>query len=207
MGTKEKILVAAAAAFADKGYHAATIRDICAGADVNVASVNYHFSSKSHLYEKVFEYLLLKTEKVNAGSINTNIDSEKAWRTEIKRFIHRMLKRCTSEDRFERYLYVLFAREEMNPSDNFPGIYKTLLASRLADIKTLFSYGDVENEIQLNICVLSIIAVLLNFSERRVLIRQFTGSDDFGRANFDLIADNIIDGITKTIKWKDRHGG
>ncbi|PID97194.1 MAG: TetR family transcriptional regulator [Actinomycetales bacterium] len=44
--TVGRLLSAAAAAFADKGYHATTTRDIASGADLSPAGVYVHFSSK-----------------------------------------------------------------------------------------------------------------------------------------------------------------
>ena len=47
---RERILLAAGREFAERGYDAATIRDICAAAAVNVAAVNYYFGDKQRLY-------------------------------------------------------------------------------------------------------------------------------------------------------------
>jgi len=47
---RERILEAAGPLFADRGYEKATIREICASADVNLAAVNYHFGGKEALY-------------------------------------------------------------------------------------------------------------------------------------------------------------
>jgi AcrR family transcriptional regulator len=48
--TRERLLMAAGRVFAEKGFEASTVREICAAADVNVASVNYYFGDKSQLY-------------------------------------------------------------------------------------------------------------------------------------------------------------
>ncbi|MFV0443027.1 MAG: TetR/AcrR family transcriptional regulator [Planctomycetaceae bacterium] len=55
--TRDKILQAAGPVFAELGLEKATVRDICASAEVNLASVNYHFGSKEQLYIEVVRYL------------------------------------------------------------------------------------------------------------------------------------------------------
>ena len=47
---RERILSAAGQEFAERGYEAATVRDICLAAGVNVAAVNYYFGDKRRLY-------------------------------------------------------------------------------------------------------------------------------------------------------------
>jgi AcrR family transcriptional regulator len=52
---RTRLLQAAGPVFADKGYHAATVRDICLAAGTNVASVNYHFGDKENLYAETIK--------------------------------------------------------------------------------------------------------------------------------------------------------
>jgi AcrR family transcriptional regulator len=52
--TKERILDTAERLFAERGYSATSLRAIIAEADVNLASVHYHFDSKEALLEAVF---------------------------------------------------------------------------------------------------------------------------------------------------------
>lgn len=51
--TKEKIISCARILFADHGFEGTSIRDIAKAADVNVASVNYHFSNKENLFSEI----------------------------------------------------------------------------------------------------------------------------------------------------------
>lgn len=53
--TKTQILRAAAELFAAKGYDSVSIKEICDRSDANIAAVHYHFGSKEHLYQAIFQ--------------------------------------------------------------------------------------------------------------------------------------------------------
>ncbi len=56
---RQAILAAAIGLFAEKGYRAATVRELCARAGgVNVSAVNYYFGGKEKLYAEVLRRLL-----------------------------------------------------------------------------------------------------------------------------------------------------
>lgn len=58
--TKQKILDAAEVLFAEQGFSETSLRLITSAADVNLASVNYHFGSKKDLIKAVMDrYLVL----------------------------------------------------------------------------------------------------------------------------------------------------
>ena len=52
--TKDRILYAAEALFAQQGFAATSLRQVTGRADVNIAAVNYHFGSKENLVNEVF---------------------------------------------------------------------------------------------------------------------------------------------------------
>jgi len=58
--TKERILAAAEAVFADYGFHRTTVREIVYKAGVNLAAVNYHFGGKEALYELALKNAVAK---------------------------------------------------------------------------------------------------------------------------------------------------
>ena len=51
--TKERLVSAAATLFAERGFHATSVRDIARRAGANVASGHYHYGSKKALYLEV----------------------------------------------------------------------------------------------------------------------------------------------------------
>jgi TetR/AcrR family transcriptional regulator, regulator of cefoperazone and chloramphenicol sensitivity len=54
--THLRLIEAAGAVFAEKGFRGAQVRDICRRARANVAAVNYHFRNKAGLYEAVLRH-------------------------------------------------------------------------------------------------------------------------------------------------------
>jgi AcrR family transcriptional regulator len=54
--TRTRILNVAGAAFAERGFQATTVRDICRVAEVNLAAVNYHFGDKERLYIEAIKH-------------------------------------------------------------------------------------------------------------------------------------------------------
>ncbi|MDF7801912.1 CerR family C-terminal domain-containing protein [Pontiellaceae bacterium B1224] len=59
--TKERLIQAAVVIFAEKGYHNATVAEICEAAEANIAAVNYHFGDKENLYRQVWAFLFEKS--------------------------------------------------------------------------------------------------------------------------------------------------
>lgn len=54
--TRQQLLEAAGQVFAEFGYRAATVREICLRAGANIASIHYHFGDKEKLYIEVLRY-------------------------------------------------------------------------------------------------------------------------------------------------------
>lgn len=77
--TKERILGAAEMLFAQHGFAGASLRQVTAAANVNLAAVNYHFGSKDKLIEEVFRRRLddLNSQRLAAlAQLNDDNDLE-----------------------------------------------------------------------------------------------------------------------------------
>lgn len=134
-GTRTKLLTAAVAVFAEKGYDGATTREICSRAGVNVALVNYHFGDKLELYREVIRYAIdaaAKMELINAA-LEQNADPCDALRQLIRGVIERL-----SETRNDFGLQLRLVLKEMTqPTPAFSNILDETLRPLYARLSVL----------------------------------------------------------------------
>ena len=62
---RQRLLHAAGAVFADRGFQAATVREITERARVNIAAVNYHFRDKAELYACALSEAQAKADRIS----------------------------------------------------------------------------------------------------------------------------------------------
>jgi len=106
------LLEVAGPVFADRGYRAATIREICAGARANVAAVNYHFGDKLGLYTEVLQ------QSVRAAQLKAVQDalSEDAPPEDILRALIRARLRSIAGEALPDWHSRLLAHELAQPT-------------------------------------------------------------------------------------------
>lgn len=67
---QDRLLDSAEELFCEHGFDGASIRDIAASADCNIASVNYYFGGKEKLYKEVWRRYLTTMRDIRISSIN-----------------------------------------------------------------------------------------------------------------------------------------
>jgi TetR/AcrR family transcriptional regulator, regulator of cefoperazone and chloramphenicol sensitivity len=95
-GTRTRLLDSAGEIFAELGYQAATVREICARAGVNIALVNYHFGDKLELYAEVLRHSIgASKNEIIQKAIESSAPPEEA----LRGLIEAMLQRVCRTDR------------------------------------------------------------------------------------------------------------
>ncbi len=90
--TQQRLLEAAGRIFAEKGFQAATVREICQEAGANIAAVNYYFRDKERLYiETVKNACLRRADDVPLPQWPEGTPAEVKLRDFIRVIVHRML--------------------------------------------------------------------------------------------------------------------
>lgn len=88
---KTRLLAAAGPVFAAHGFDGATVREICAAAEVNIASVGYYFGDKMGLYRQVIQDIRDSRARRFPAPDNTEKDPRRMLHGLVQTLLARML--------------------------------------------------------------------------------------------------------------------
>lgn len=108
---RERLLAAAAALFAERGFADAPVRDITRQAQCNVAAVNYYFGSKDQLYVAVFHKRLQELRERRITAMQALLEGpvpeiDEVLRTFAQAFVDPLIEGDTGRETLQ-----LFTRE------------------------------------------------------------------------------------------------
>jgi len=110
--TRWRLLQAAAEVFAEVGYHAATTREICKRAGVNLASIHYYYGDKAELYREVFRLPFLE----DCNTLVTMDIAQVSVREALAALYGWLFPPTAEEDPMLKLFMRLHAREDAEPS-------------------------------------------------------------------------------------------
>jgi AcrR family transcriptional regulator len=110
--TREKLLDVAGRIFADRGYQATTIREICLAASANVAAVNYHFGDKFGLYTEAVQQSVQAAE---LEAVQNALDQSASLEEILRGVIRARLRSICRGDRPDWHFRIL-AHELAQPT-------------------------------------------------------------------------------------------
>ena len=113
--TREAILAAAEAEFAEKGFELASAREICRRAKVNSALLSRYFGSKEALYrlaaKRLFGDLGAPLAKLADG-----VKDDATWRAAVREWVNDMLFMTLPTEKAQKLCAALFRHEVTRPT-------------------------------------------------------------------------------------------
>src|SRR5262245_16107260 len=109
--TKTRLLDAAGQIFADRGFEAATIREICQQANANIAAINYYFGDKEQLYVATLKH----AHACKAVGVPAMLPAGMKPEDKLRAFVAAMLQQIVFEET-PAWHATLILREMVNPT-------------------------------------------------------------------------------------------
>lgn len=189
-GTRQRLIDAAGAFFAEHGFRDATVRDICTAAGANIAAVNYHFGDKEGLYAAV----LRETHCAASAHYAADLEGDPGAGPEaqLAGFIHGFMRRLFDTGR-PAWHSKLMAREMVEPSpvldemirESFTPIWECLRAI----VRALL--GSEATDEAVRSCAASVMGQCLHYKHAGHVIRRLSPELSFTAADIERLALHI----------------
>ncbi|MCG3147309.1 MAG: hypothetical protein PCFJNLEI_00748 [Verrucomicrobiae bacterium] len=187
--TRVRLLNAAGEIFAERGFRAATIRDICERAKANIAAAHYHFGDKAELYLAVLKWC--STEALKKYPPTLDLPATAPAAEQLHAFVRSFLFRIADKGRPEWYGR-LMAHEVAEPTAAMnvliDEVFRPLLERLEVIIRELTGLTDARI---VQACIRSVIGQCLHYYHARPVIQRLDPTQTFEPADLDQIAQHI----------------
>jgi TetR/AcrR family transcriptional regulator, regulator of cefoperazone and chloramphenicol sensitivity len=186
--TRSRLIDAAGEIFAEKGFEPASVREICARAEANLAAINYHFGDKEGLY----------TEVVRAASCASSEENDFRWppgtppEDKLRDVIRSRLSALLSPNlpRWADHIMVRAMAEPTKATENF--IVQSLRPKfQLMEqvLSELVPPGTSTSD--LHLAAMSVIAQCLHFRIQATITRLIVGEEEYRNFTVERLADHV----------------
>lgn len=188
--TRRQLLEAAGEVFAEVGFRAATVRQICQRANANIAAVNYHFGDKEELYRAVLK------DSYHAAIAKYPPDFGLPPRAtpeqRLRAFIHSFLLRVFSDAPSARH-GKLMAREMIEPTGALDSIVKDGIRPMSAVMMSIVDdlLGRKTSEKTKRLCAMSIVSQVLFYHHCRPVVLRLFPEMKFDEKTIGELTDHI----------------
>ena len=189
--TRGKLLDAAGRVFADRGYEAATVREICRRAGANVAAVNYHFRDKQGLYTQV---LLRMAGAAQLERMRATLD-QSAPPEEILRRVIKARLQGLGADQMPDWHFRIVAREFAHPTPAMSRMIDRVsrpLYERLLDLIGQIIHLPADHE-KTRLCTHSVMGQIFLYALACPILSKLWPGMKTTPEQMDRIADHIAD--------------
>jgi AcrR family transcriptional regulator len=186
--TRERILAAAGRCFAERGFRAATVAEICRGARANIAAVNYHFGSKEALYREAWQSAHRATLEVfpPEGGVAPGASAEERLRGRIRG----MLQRTLSEEGLE---FRIMGHEMANPTGLLEQVLQDAIGPLVDALEAIILelLGGSASADRLRACAASVIGPCLYVMRRQRMQKSLGQPAWFDAADLDTLVEHF----------------
>lgn len=187
--TKHRLLAAAGQIFADKGFEAASVREICQRADANIAAVHYHFGDKKQLYVAAVRHAqCAQSDSIPFPEWSPGLPATQR----LEDFIRTLFERMLDADR-PRWHLQLMLRELSHPTDTCEAIvtdYIRPMAETLRLILDDLLPAEMEPDRRWRMAF-SIVGQVLFYYVNQPIIRLLVGSQAYADLTVDTLASHV----------------
>jgi AcrR family transcriptional regulator len=201
--TKERILNHAEVLFAQKGYHAVSVREITSAAGCNLSAVNYHFGNKKNLYIEVFRIKWLNRAKRVHGAFRSALETGAEPYSPphmIRAFAGAFVDGPLTDEERIRHFH-LMQRELSNPSEAFELVLEQVIQPSLSELAGMLGPAmpkGVDRE-KLTLNILCTFSMILYFTFAREAVSRITGRV-YDRAFKTRLVEQIVDFALKGMR-------
>lgn len=188
-GTRERLLAAAAETFAENGFRAGTVREICRRAKANVAAVNYHFRDKAGLYEEVIRDAERRaTEKYPLHPADLPADPEERLRLFVRQFLQRILDPGVRSQHGR-----LMSREMIEPTAALDRLVEEAIRPQCLLLQQTVRgiLGPSAPEDQVRLGAMSVVGQCVFYHHSRPVIERLFPDMAFGPELIDRLAEHV----------------
>ncbi|MFI4910424.1 MAG: CerR family C-terminal domain-containing protein [Sedimentisphaeraceae bacterium JB056] len=187
---KQLLIEAACEVFSQKGYRDATIADICERAESNIASVNYYFGDKEHLYAQVWKYAF--EESLKAYPPEGDLPSNAPATERLKARIGSLMNRILDDGKVGYFSRMLFT-EMANPTDSIDEVIKKTVMPQKEQFFDILSklLGEAATKENVCLCAVCVMNTCIMFSMHNHMRKKILVPKDGMNITREMLIEHI----------------
>ena len=188
--TRHQLLEAAGAVFAETGFRAATVREICRRAGANIAAVNYHFGDKETLYAEVLSHSQAKSLEKHPPLLDVSPDAAPEKR--LHAFVLSLLLRIFDKGP-TAWHGKLMAREMIEPTAALDSLVEERIRPMAEQLRKII--GEIldcpPNDERVLLCGFSVVSQCMFYHHCQPVILRLAPKQAFDPAGIARLAEHI----------------
>ncbi len=204
--TEKRLLDAAGEVFAEYGYRAATVRQICEKAGTNIAAVNYHFGDKEGLYMAVLRFVPKSYARKDSGDLG--LSATATAEQKLRAYVRSLLRRVFDKGRPGWHTKIL-AREMIEPTRALDMLVEEGGRPMHRELALIIRelLGPQASDKAVRLCTMSIVSQCVYYHHARPVIARLYPQQRYDRKEVEDIAEHItrfsllaVEGLSKEMK-------